>query len=102
MTQAVSRWLPQSLFGRLMGVLAAGLMLAQVLSAAIHVAEAARKVDAQSEALNRYVADFVRSVREELERLAKTVDSFLLLTRVRHGKLQVASTEGLCVTVPRT
>lgn len=34
-----SRWLPQSLFGRLMGVLAVGLMLAQLLSAAINVAE---------------------------------------------------------------
>jgi len=33
------RWLPQSLFGRLMGVLAVGLMLAQLLSAAINVAE---------------------------------------------------------------
>lgn len=33
------RWLPQSLFGRLMGVLAGGLMLAQLLSAAINVAE---------------------------------------------------------------
>ena len=31
--------------------------------AAIHVAEAARKVDEQAEALDRYVADFVRSVR---------------------------------------
>jgi len=31
--------------------------------AAIHVAEAARKVDEQTEALDRYVADFVRSVR---------------------------------------
>ncbi|MDL2337128.1 MAG: ATP-binding protein [Pseudomonadota bacterium] len=37
--QAWSRWLPQSLFGRLMLVLAAGLMLAQVLSAAINVVE---------------------------------------------------------------
>jgi len=34
-----SRWLPQSLFGRLMGVLAGGLMLAQLLSAAINVVE---------------------------------------------------------------
>ena len=34
-----SRWLPQSLFGRLMVVLALGLMLAQLLSAAINVAE---------------------------------------------------------------
>lgn len=31
--------------------------------AAIHVAEAARKVDEQAEALDRYVTDFVRSVR---------------------------------------
>lgn len=31
--------------------------------AAIHVADAARKVDEQAEALDRYVADFVRSVR---------------------------------------
>ena len=37
--QAWSRWLPQSLFGRLMLVLATGLMLAQVLSAAINVVE---------------------------------------------------------------
>ncbi len=34
-----SRWLPQSLFGRLMGVLTIGLMLAQLLSAAINAAE---------------------------------------------------------------
>lgn len=37
--QRWSRWLPQSLFGRLMGVLAIGLMLAQLLSAAINAAE---------------------------------------------------------------
>ena len=37
--RAWSRWLPQSLFGRLMLVLATGLMLAQVLSAAINVVE---------------------------------------------------------------
>jgi signal transduction histidine kinase len=37
--RAVSRWLPQSLFGRLMLVLAAGLMLAQLLSALINVVE---------------------------------------------------------------
>jgi signal transduction histidine kinase len=36
---SASRWLPASLFGRLMGVLAIGLMLAQLLSAAINVAE---------------------------------------------------------------
>ncbi|ODU58268.1 MAG: two-component sensor histidine kinase [Comamonadaceae bacterium SCN 68-20] len=36
---AGSRWLPASLFGRLMLVLASGLMLAQLLSAAINVAE---------------------------------------------------------------
>lgn len=36
---ALSRWLPRSLFGRLMAVLAGGLMLAQLLSAAINVAE---------------------------------------------------------------
>ena len=34
-----SRWLPQSLFARLMWVLAGGLMLAQLLSAAINAAE---------------------------------------------------------------
>ena len=37
--QAWSRWLPQSQFGRLMLVLAAGLMLAQLLSAAINLVE---------------------------------------------------------------
>jgi signal transduction histidine kinase len=36
---AVSRWLPRSLFGRLMLVLAGGLLLAQLLSAAINLAE---------------------------------------------------------------
>jgi signal transduction histidine kinase len=34
-----SRWLPRSLFGRLMLVLASGLLLAQLLSAAINLAE---------------------------------------------------------------
>ena len=37
--QALTRWLPRSLFGRLMLVLATGLALAQLLSAAINVAE---------------------------------------------------------------
>lgn len=35
----LARWLPQSLFGRLMLVLASGLLLAQLLSAAINLAE---------------------------------------------------------------
>ena len=39
MTQALTRWLPQSLFGRLMLVLGSGLLLAQLLSAAINLAE---------------------------------------------------------------
>jgi signal transduction histidine kinase len=39
LSRAGWRWLPQSLFGRLMGVLAVGLLLAQVLSAALNVAE---------------------------------------------------------------
>jgi len=37
--RAVKRWLPRSLFGRLMLVLAGGLLLAQLLSAAINLAE---------------------------------------------------------------
>lgn len=37
--ERTSRWLPASLFGRLMLVLAGGLMLAQLLSAAINVVE---------------------------------------------------------------
>jgi signal transduction histidine kinase len=37
--QTPSRWLPRSLFGRLMLVLAGGLLLAQLLSAAINLAE---------------------------------------------------------------
>ena len=36
---ALTRWLPRSLFGRLMLVLAGGLLLAQLLSAAINLAE---------------------------------------------------------------
>lgn len=39
MTHALDRWLPRSLFGRLMLVLAAGLALAQGLSAVINAAE---------------------------------------------------------------
>ena len=39
-----SRWLPGSLFGRLMLVLGAGLLLAQLLSAAINLAERDRLV----------------------------------------------------------
>lgn len=35
------------------------------------------------------IRDFVRSLREELEKLAQTIDSFLLLTRVRDGKAKV-------------
>ena len=35
----LARWLPRSLFGRLMLVLAGGLLLAQLLSAAINLAE---------------------------------------------------------------
>ena len=41
---ALVRWLPGSLFGRLMGVLAIGLLLAQGLSALINVAERDRLV----------------------------------------------------------
>ena len=37
--QALTRWLPRSLFGRLMLVLGSGLLLAQLLSAAINFAE---------------------------------------------------------------
>jgi signal transduction histidine kinase len=37
--RAEARWLPRSLFGRLMLVLASGLLLAQLLSAAINLAE---------------------------------------------------------------
>jgi len=43
--KAASRWLPRSLFGRLTGVLAIGLMLAQLLSAAINFAERDRILD---------------------------------------------------------
>lgn len=39
------------------------------------------------------VREFFRSATEELEKLARMVDSFLLLTRVRHGKVQVTSAE---------
>ncbi len=43
-TEARWRWLPGSLFGQLMLVLGAGLLLAQLLSAAINVAERDRLV----------------------------------------------------------
>ena len=39
------------------------------------------------------VRDFLKSVTEELDKLGRTVDSFLLLTRVRHGKAQVPAAE---------
>jgi signal transduction histidine kinase len=42
--RAWSRWLPQSLFGRLVLVLAGGLLVAQLLSAAINLAERDRLV----------------------------------------------------------
>lgn len=35
------------------------------------------------------IRDFLRSESDELEKLAQMVDSFLLLTRVRHGKGQI-------------
>lgn len=39
MTRGAARWLPRSLFGRLLLVLASGLLLAQLLSAAVNLAE---------------------------------------------------------------
>ena len=39
------RWLPRTLFGRLLGVLAGGLLVAQLLSAAINLAERDRLLD---------------------------------------------------------
>lgn len=41
-------------------------------------------------------SDFLRSMTEELENLGKTVDNFLLLTRIRHGKAQLRSS-GTCL-----
>jgi len=46
--RAWARWLPRSLFGRLMLVLASGLLLAQLLSAAINLAERDRLLVAAS------------------------------------------------------
>lgn len=41
------------------------------------------------------VREFVRGAIDELDKLARTVDSFLLLTRVRHGK--AATPSDLCL-----
>lgn len=41
----------------------------------------------------RPVRDFLKSMTEELEKLGRTVDNFLLLTRVRHGKGQIPALE---------
>src|SRR5207248_616810 len=41
------------------------------------------------------VRSFVQSATDELEKLGRTVDSFLLLTRVRHGKARLPASE-LC------
>lgn len=46
-----------------------------------------------AEGVTQPVRDFIRSLREELERLGRTVDSFLLLTRARHGKRELRSVE---------
>lgn len=41
--------------------------------------------------LPSHIQDFLRSMTEELDKLARTVDGFLLLTRVRHGKVHVST-----------
>lgn len=43
------------------------------------------------------IKDFVKSVSEEALRLGRMVDSFLLLTRVRHGKKQIPGVESCLV-----
>ncbi|MEK6701891.1 MAG: HAMP domain-containing sensor histidine kinase [Planctomycetota bacterium] len=43
------------------------------------------------------IRDFVKSVSEEALRLGRMVDSFLLLTRVRHGKKQIPGAESCLI-----
>ncbi|HEX8877720.1 MAG TPA: HAMP domain-containing sensor histidine kinase [Phycisphaerales bacterium] len=45
----------------------------------------------------RRVRDFLRSATEELEKLGRTVDNFLLLTRIRQGKGQIPALEACLV-----
>jgi signal transduction histidine kinase len=75
----VARWLPQSLFGRLVLVLAGGLFLAQVLSAAINVVERDRLlVAAGGMQQAQRIADVVRLLDSlgpaERERIAAVLN----------------------------
>jgi len=74
-----SRWLPQSLFGRLMLVLGTGLLLAQLLSAAINLAERDRLlVTASGMQQAERIADVVRLLDplapSERERIAAVLN----------------------------
>lgn len=61
MPRGLQRWLPRSLFGRLLLVLAGGLLVAQLLSAAINVAERDRLLGSSFAMLPaQRVADVVR------------------------------------------
>jgi signal transduction histidine kinase len=75
---AVPRWLPRSLFGRLMLVLAGGLLLAQLLSAAINLAERDRLLlTAGGMQQTQRIADVVRLLDSmgpsERERIAQVL-----------------------------
>lgn len=74
MTPGLSRWLPASLFGRLMGVLAAGLMLAQLLSALINVVE-------RDQLLNRGFG------QQPAQRIADVVALLDTLPRAERGRV---------------
>jgi len=70
---ASARWLPRSLFGRLMLVLATGLALAQLLSAAINVAE-------RDQLLNR---SFGMQPAQRIADVVKLLDGLPLAERER-------------------
>ncbi|MBX3379219.1 MAG: HAMP domain-containing histidine kinase [Phycisphaeraceae bacterium] len=51
----------------------------------------------KSDDASRPVKEFLRSMAEELEKLARTVDNFLLLTRVRHNKGVIPAIESCTI-----
>ena len=82
----LARWLPRSLFGRLMLVLASGLLLAQLLSAAINLAERDRLLlTASGRQQAQRIADVVKlldtSAPTERERIVAELDALRPLRR---------------------
>lgn len=97
--RTASRWLPRSLFGRLMLVLAGGLLLAQLLSAAINLAERDRLLlTAGGMQQTQRIADVVKLLDSmgpaERERIAQVLKVPPLVLSLGEAPVGVADADG--------